>query len=915
MPIPPGFDAAAFFCSYTQKTFVNELKVERRTYHWLKSLTLADVRAWRPCDKKWTRADQENQLRDIRSFLQQPHEETTEAGGGWVSVFERVRPSMSGFPARFYSPGARLFGPVRANVLEHTADMDMSIAMQRTTRWVCALFDVECGTVVHYIEHRDQVLQQFMDDMGCTKKHAKEAFQIPLTWSQKMHGVRNEFHRRYDAEGKRIQQALMKVPELQWMLPHCKEDNRAGSFVAHLYQFIESKLLMAVAAHTASPVHLHVYDGLNLADKSLFGTQPPLDDARAVCETVAPGINMIWAWKPPDFTIRSKDKKQDIGELHVPDDFVADAAEDGDEADVELGPTEPTYEELHEAFSATHKKVGSTYVDLTKEAGRITLMDPRHFINEYRHMVYYELEQVEVKNPRTSKKVAKKEIREHPFIEKWMRDKRMDPIYLVDKSARYYFKYFGMFPKPELCPADCYNNWQGFAVHDTPPADLAAAAKGAAKTVAGLLAFLEHLSMLVSGNVEQYNFLLDLLAHTMQYPNVKLGIMICLVGVQGTGKTMVWEMVKRLIGKAASFETDQPQRDVWGDNNSKMINAFFVRITEADKKKFKGYVGEMRTKITDEEIRVRSLYCEAANVRSYARFFCDTNYPDAIPDEHGERRFFVVLCATARVGDNAYFARLKAIIEDDAVVRAFYDFLMRRTIKPMYLGKDIPVGDFQRRLKDANRSGTDSFVQHLVSDQDLKKTEVVMSAQQVYAAYCTWQEGGKEYERSKCGILKELSLNALGGITSCVQRYAVELGMEEDFRTVQRLQTVYKFDLGVLRRRYGLDKLVAEMQAEEGGAQRAPADIRDRFVMDAPAPAPRIDCEQDIRNAFPEVTLPFDVPHDAEEGGAPGALGAPGAPDGGGAQGAPSPADDSEDDEAQQDSPLSRVHRKRGRDE
>ena len=111
--------------------------------------------------------------------------------------------------------------------------------------------------------------------------------------------------------------------------------------------------------------------------------------------------------------------------------------------------------------------------------------------------------------------------------------------------------------------------------------------------------------------------------------------MMCLVGPQGTGKTMVWELIKRLIGKLAYFETDQPQRDVWGDNNSKMIAAFFVRIMEADKKKFKGYIGEMRAKITDEDIRVRSLFCEAANVKSFARFLCDTNFADAIPDEHG----------------------------------------------------------------------------------------------------------------------------------------------------------------------------------------------------------------------------------------------------------------------------------------
>lgn len=323
MAPPPGFDPAAFFGKYAQKPFINELKVEKRTYHWLKSLTLADVKAWRPCDKKWTKVDQDKQFKEIQSFLRQPHEESTdEDGRKWVCVFERVQPSMSGFPARFYSLVAKLYRPVRANVLENTADMDMSIAMQRCISWVCNVFDVECGVLTYYIDHREDVLQQYMDDTGHARHRAKEAFQIPLTWSQTMRGVKNDFHKRYEAERKRIQQALMKVPELQWMLGHCKEDNRVGSFISHLYQFIESKLVMAVASRSPSPVHGYIFDGLNLADKSLFGTQPPLDEAHAICEDIAPGINMVWAWKPPDFMIRSKERQEDIGELHVPEAFV-----------------------------------------------------------------------------------------------------------------------------------------------------------------------------------------------------------------------------------------------------------------------------------------------------------------------------------------------------------------------------------------------------------------------------------------------------------------------------------------------------------------------------------------------------------------------------------------------------------------
>ena len=39
----------------------------------------------------------------------------------------------------------------------------------------------------------------------------------------------------------------------------------------------------------------------------------------------------------------------------------------------------------------------------------------------------------------------------------------------------------------------------------------------------------------------------------MQYPNHKLGIMLCFVGLMGAGKTKVWELIQRIIGKRGCF--------------------------------------------------------------------------------------------------------------------------------------------------------------------------------------------------------------------------------------------------------------------------------------------------------------------------------------------------------------------------
>ena len=103
--------------------------------------------------------------------------------------------------------------------------------------------------------------------------------------------------------------------------------------------------------------------------------------------------------------------RQDLGELRVPDGFAVDRAVVATRTAEEemLDPeTEPTYEELWARFSVDHKKVGSTFVDLTKEPGRITLMDAKHFATEYQHMVYFKvvLESVVDESQRSERRVA-----------------------------------------------------------------------------------------------------------------------------------------------------------------------------------------------------------------------------------------------------------------------------------------------------------------------------------------------------------------------------------------------------------------------------------------------------------------------------------------------------------------------------
>lgn len=384
---PPAFDWSDSMPPAPVKL---EVPVPRRQWDWLKTWTIKDVKAMRPCDTKWKKEDQANLLADLQRVLSLP---VLRVDGDHVVVSVECRPPRKGFPGRLSSPLASLCGPLRANLLIETADLDMSKCQHRVLLWICKEFGIPTPHLKWYVDNRDGdsgMIQRLREETGCSKDKAKKQFTSPYNSCHPIRVRNSKFHTALDKEAKEIQKALMVRPELQWIKMYCNEGKGglAGSFISHLYHFVECKLVMAVSTAISDEFNVAiaalVFDGFNLADKSLHNNQAVLARAHAICEEVCPGIDMHWAWKELDFTVKSVDTLLPImnadgspREVHVPADFVAAAAPQlqqrvaaaavaavppgasGNDASVLrtnkeaalLGPKEFTYEEMRHGFS------------------------------------------------------------------------------------------------------------------------------------------------------------------------------------------------------------------------------------------------------------------------------------------------------------------------------------------------------------------------------------------------------------------------------------------------------------------------------------------------------------------------------------------------------------------------------------
>ena len=243
--------------------------------------------------------------------------------------------------------------------------------------------------------------------------------------------------------------------------------------------------------------------------------------------------------------------------------------------------------------------------------------------------------------------------------------------------------------------------------------------------------------------------------------------------------------------------------------------------------------------------------------RGYARFFIDTNRVDAIPDEHGERRYFIVKCNEAMIGhDPDYFAPLREeVLADDRVIRALYEFLCMRAIKSSYHGKDIPVGEYARALKNSKRSEAEEFLEWLVEKEDMAVQTLHLTAEAFATRYkafkpdrCTDSTGE---ERSTDSIMKQLNLQSISGVaqhrarpqnlswcptslnypSAPLQCSFCTTGRPDSENKVMRQ---YVLDCDVLRERYKIEETVAPSAAQPAASINCEVEV-ERFCALAPA--------------------------------------------------------------------------------
>ncbi len=219
--------------------------------------------------------------------------------------------------------------------------------------------------------------------------------------------------------------------------------------------------------------------------------------------------------------------------------------------------------------------------------------------------------------------------------------------------------YSGVEFNPQATTHGTLNLWVGMTV--TPTA-------GGWNLIKELL-----LNVLCGGRTSEYQYLLSYIAHAIQKPWEKPGVMLVMLGGQGIGKGTLARILQRIW--AATFLHVHRIKQVVGDFNGSLERAYVVFLDEALFAGDRASSDALKSLVTEQTISINEKHQPSRQIRSYHRFICATNADWFKNTERDDRRDFVLRVSESRKGDHAFWDALNEEIYSGGVEAFVHDLL------------------------------------------------------------------------------------------------------------------------------------------------------------------------------------------------------------------------------------------------
>lgn len=180
-------------------------------------------------------------------------------------------------------------------------------------------------------------------------------------------------------------------------------------------------------------------------------------------------------------------------------------------------------------------------------------------------------------------------------------------------------------------------------------------------------------NIICDGDWDCYRYLIFYIAHALQRPEEKPGVMIILIGGQGVGKGTLGRIFQK-IWSATYIQVNNIDA-VIGTFNAVLERAYIVFMDEALFFGNRRGTDELKSIVTEPIIQISEKYQPSRQIRSCHRFIAATNADHFKNTERDDRRDFTLRVSEARKGDLDYWKALNDEIENGGVEAMVHDLL------------------------------------------------------------------------------------------------------------------------------------------------------------------------------------------------------------------------------------------------
>lgn len=257
--------------------------------------------------------------------------------------------------------------------------------------------------------------------------------------------------------------------------------------------------------------------------------------------------------------------------------------------------------------------------------------------------------------------------------------------------------------------------------------------------------FLEHVDYVYDGVQEAIDFTLNWLALPLQELGTKMESAIFLAGNQGTGKTIIGDIIRHLHGYANTSKIKGEELD--SQFNDYMMRATIVCVEEVCLKEKWVLMDRIKDTITSNKIRINMKHVSPYEINNVANYILNSNHANGLAISEGDRRWHPHV-SHQEPKPKEYYAQFYRWLEHENGYEIIYHYLMHRDLGNFSRHTPPPMTQCKRDMIFGSKSLIEQKIYDDIQDYEGIFASDLVTMDQVILHYSSHSPGGSNRDSS-----------------------------------------------------------------------------------------------------------------------------------------------------------------------